>query len=63
MRQRKISREFLLSGSGRHQIFSVRAELAKVLVEEEGISMAECAGQIGVTTSGGAQVLRRKEKE
>jgi putative transposase len=58
----KISREVLLSGSRRHQISVVRAELARVLVEELGISMAECARQIGVTTSGIAQVLRRQEK-
>jgi REP element-mobilizing transposase RayT len=55
----KISREVLLSGSRRHYISAVRAELARILVEEVGISMAECARQIGVTTSGVAQVLRR----
>jgi REP element-mobilizing transposase RayT len=56
-----ISREVLLSGSRRHHISALRAELARVLVEEVGISMAECARQIGVTTSGIAQVLRRQK--
>jgi hypothetical protein len=32
----------------------------KLSVEGVRISMAECARQIGVTTSDGAQVLRRK---
>ncbi|MGE5840609.1 MAG: hypothetical protein ACM34H_11785, partial [Deltaproteobacteria bacterium] len=57
----KVSREVLLSGIRRHQISAVRAEIARVLVEEVGISMAECARRIGVTTSGVAHVLRRKE--
>lgn len=56
----KISREVLLSGSRRHCVSAVRAELAKILVEQVGISMAECARQLGVTTSGVAQVLRRQ---
>jgi hypothetical protein len=57
----KISRDALLSGSRRHHISAVRAELTRILVEEVGISMAECARQIGVTTSGVAQVLRRQK--
>jgi len=44
-----------------HHISAVRAELARILAEEVGISMAECARQIGVTTSGVAQVLRREK--
>lgn len=40
---------------------SVMRIRAKVLVEEVGVSMAECTRLIGVTTSGVAQVLRRQE--
>jgi hypothetical protein len=40
---------------------SVMCIPAKVLLEEVGVSMAECTRQIGVTTSGVAQVLRRQE--
>jgi REP element-mobilizing transposase RayT len=57
----KITRDVLLSGSRRHEVSAVRGELARVLVEEVGISMAECARQIGVTTSGVAQALRRQK--
>jgi REP element-mobilizing transposase RayT len=57
----KIRREVLLSGSRRRDVSAVRAKLAKVLVDDMGISMAEAARQIGVTTSGVAQVLRRQE--
>jgi hypothetical protein len=56
-----ISRDLLLSGSRRHHISAVRAEFARMLVEEVGISMAECARQVGVTTSGIAQILRRQK--
>ncbi len=56
----KISQDVLLAGSRRRPISAVRAELAKTLVEGEGISMAECARQLGITTCGVAQVLRRK---
>lgn len=56
----KVRREVLLSGNRRRRVSAVRADLVKVLVEEVGISMAECARQTGVTTSGIAQVLRRQ---
>jgi REP element-mobilizing transposase RayT len=55
-----ISREVLLSGSRRRRVSAVRGELARILVDEVGISMAECARQIGVTTSGVAQAFRRQ---
>lgn len=57
----KITRDVLLSGSRRHEASAVRAELSNVLVKEVGISMAECARQLGVTTSGVAQTLRRQK--
>jgi putative transposase len=56
------SQEMLLAGGRRRHVSAVRAELARILVEEVGISMAECARQIGVTTVGVAQVLRRRNK-
>ena len=55
-----ISRDLLLSGNPRHHISAVRAELARMLVEEVGISLAECGRQIGATMSGIAQILMRK---
>ncbi|MBN2125567.1 MAG: transposase [Deltaproteobacteria bacterium] len=59
--RKKISRDILLSGSRRRFVSAVRAELARKLVEDIGISMAECARQIGVTTTGVAQILRRSK--
>lgn len=55
----RISRDVLVSGSRRKLISALRAELARTLVEDVGISMAECARQLGVTTCGIAQILRR----
>jgi hypothetical protein len=39
----KISQDVLLVGSRRRAVSTLRAGLAKILVEEVGISMAECA--------------------
>ena len=57
----KVSKEALKSGSRRGQVTRTRAQLAEILVGEIGLSMAECARQLGVTTSAIAQVLNRRK--
>ena len=60
LREEKISRDVLLSGSRRREVSKARMQLAEALVEGLGLSLAECARQLGVTTSGVAQMLRRR---
>jgi len=55
----KVSRQAVASGSRRGQISRTRAKLAKALVEDVGLSLAECARRLGVTTSAIAQILNR----
>ena len=57
-----IDPEVLRSGSRRRPLPDVRARLAMKLVKEHGVSLAETARQLGVTTSAIAQILRRKKK-
>ena len=57
----KVTREVLASGSRRGQVSRTRARLAEVLVREVGLSMAECARQLGVTTSAIALILERNK--
>ena len=59
-RKEKIRRDVLLSGSRRREVSKARMQLAEALVEGLGLSLAECARQLGVTTSGVAQMLRRR---
>jgi putative transposase len=59
-RKGKVSREVVLSGSRRKEVSRARVNLAEILVEELGVSLAECARRLGVTTSGVAQMLRRR---
>ncbi len=57
----KISREALVTGSRRGEVSRIRAKLVKILVEDLGLSLAECARQLGVTTPAIALVLKRSK--
>lgn len=54
-----VSIEVLRSGSRRQAVSNVRTQLAIKLVNELGLSLAETGRQLGLTTSGVAQILRR----
>jgi hypothetical protein len=49
----------LRSGGRRRDVSNLRTHLALKLVNELGLSLAETGRQIGLTTSGVAQILRR----
>ena len=60
-RQEKISVEMLRSGSRRSPLPNLRKKLAVKLVTQYGVSLAETARQLGVSTSGIAQILKRNK--
>ena len=57
-----ITPEELRRGCRRQPVASVRAELAVGLVTEFGHSFAEAARHLGISTSGVAKILRRRQK-
>jgi REP element-mobilizing transposase RayT len=59
-KQHDIQMDLIRSGSRVGKIPKVRAELAIKLVTEIGLSMAETGRQLGLSTSGVAQILRRR---
>ncbi|BBO92325.1 hypothetical protein DSCOOX_55050 [Desulfosarcina ovata subsp. ovata] len=58
--EHNISIDVLHSGSRRRAVSSKRSQLALMLVNKIGLSMAETGRKLGLTTSGVAQILRRK---
>ena len=60
-KKEKIKVSMLRSGSRRRPLPNIRKELTVKLVNEYGVSLAETARQLGVSTSGIAQLLRRNE--
>ena len=50
-------------GGRRRQISAVRAQLAVYLVTEGGLSLADAARQLGVSTSGIAKAVARAEAQ
>lgn len=58
-RKENIDISLLRSGSRRKPLPRMRKKLAFKLVNEHGVSLAETARQLGVSTSGIAQMLRR----
>lgn len=60
--QEKINIKELKSGSRRGAIPKVRRELAISMVGDYGISFAETARQLGVSTSAVSKIIRRAEK-
>jgi len=59
----RTSANELKGGSRRRKVSTVRARIAKRGVEESGLSMAEIARHVGVTTSSIAKAIARLEKE
>ncbi|MEW6184407.1 MAG: transposase [Thermodesulfobacteriota bacterium] len=59
----KISIHELRNGSRRRKVSALRALIAKRGLDEAGISLAEIARQVGVTTSSIARAVARTEKE
>jgi hypothetical protein len=62
-RKGRSSANELKGGSRRRKVSTVRARIAKRGVEELGLSMAEIARAVGVTTSSIAKAVARLEKE
>jgi hypothetical protein len=61
-RQEGIGLAELQMGSRRHRIAAVRSALTVYLVTQLGLSLAEVARQLGVSTSGIAKALARAEQ-
>ena len=59
-KKRKMNIEVLRSGSRLKEVSKLRTSLAIELVNDYGLSLAECARQLGVSTSAIAQILRRQ---
>ena len=59
--QEDINIKELKSGSRRGSISKIRSKLAGNLVEEFGISFAEAARQLGVSTSAISKIISRTE--
>ena len=57
--EHNIAADLLCSGSRRKAVSKARKELVLKLVKEIGLSLAETGRQLGLTTSGVAQILRR----
>jgi hypothetical protein len=55
----KISIEELRGGGRRREVSKVRAQIAIGLVETYGVSLAEVARQLGVTTSAVSRIISR----
>jgi REP element-mobilizing transposase RayT len=58
-KEHHVSTEVLRNGSRRQAVSNLRKHLALKLVNELGLSLAETGRQLGLTTSGVAQILRR----
>jgi len=61
-RREQVGLEELRMGSRRRRIAAVRARLAVYLVTRLGLSLADAARQLGVSTSGIAKALARAER-
>jgi len=61
-RREQVGLEELRMGSRRRRIAAVRARLAVDLVTRLGLSLADAARQLGVSTSGTAKALARAER-
>lgn len=59
-KKQHVSREALQSGSRIRKVCKTRSHLAERLVKEHGLSLAETARQLGVTTAAIANLIKRK---
>jgi len=58
--EEKVNVKELQSGSRRQPVAQIRKRLIRLLVEEEGVTLAEAARQLGVSTSAVSKSLGRK---
>jgi transcriptional regulator len=58
----KVAVALLQSGSRRPPLPKLRRAIALKLINEYGVSLAETARRLGISTSGVAQILRRAER-
>ena len=58
--EHNLQSDVLRGGSHRREVSTARKQLTFKLVNELGLSLAETGRQLGLTTSGVAQILRRK---
>jgi hypothetical protein len=61
-KERNVSAGMLQSGSKRFPLPKLRRDISLKLVNEYGISLAETARRLGITTSAVAQILRREKR-
>jgi len=59
--ERDINVKELAAGSRRRHISEIRSQIAVRLVEEYGVSLAETARQLGVSTSAICKIIKRRE--
>ena len=61
-KERNVSAGMLQSSSKRFPLPKLRRDISLKLVNEYGISLAETARRLGITTSAVAQILRREKR-
>jgi predicted HTH domain antitoxin len=61
-KKEKVAVAKLQSGSRRPPLPKLRGAIALKLISEYGVSLAETARRLGISTSGVAQILRRSER-
>jgi len=61
-KKEKVAVAKLQSGSRRPPLLMLRRAIALKLINEYGLSLAETARRLGISTSGVAQILRRSER-
>jgi REP-associated tyrosine transposase len=57
----KVTATMIRSGSRRSPVPKLRRTIALKLINEYGVSLAETARQVGISTSGVAQILKRNK--
>ena len=60
-KKEKVAVAMLQSGSRRPPLPKLRRAITLKLIKEYGVSLAEAARRLGISTSGVAQILRRSE--
>ena len=58
-KKEKITHAMLRSGSRRKPLPKIRRDITLKLINDYGVSLAETARQLGISTSGVAQIVRR----
>jgi REP element-mobilizing transposase RayT len=62
-KKQQVTVEEIRSGNRRHQVSRVRSELAKILVEDYGLSLTEAGGNLGVSPPAVSRLIRRFRKK